>query len=462
MFSSGTVLMKKFRLESQLGIGGFSEVWQATDLESDTSVAVKIFLKQDAEGIELCRDEYRRMERLRHQHILRPQFFSVHEGAPFIVMPYYERGTSMNKAGEMTETEVAQFLKQISSALDYIHTLPDPIIHNDIKPDNILIGYDGNYILTDFGIGQQLAQKLNRSIDDSRKTERMQQAESTKGVTPMAYRAPELFLELKDRPKRNVKTDIWALGATVYQLAKGEPPLGREGGMMQLTYHKSNEDIEIEDYIGILPKENFSVDLSRLILNSLNFKADKRPEAFDLQQAAEFFLERGEWPEVIVSWKSKLRKLLRKYKSYAVYATLLSVILILVRSPLVSDPYELIDQAVSYPAEKPATINSNPQFTEDAERTAHPETFDVYKNWFDGNIQYLINDPENNPVFDNLDSCRVNGISLTSKELKDYILSRKDRIATFSIDSCRTALDHSIDPMRFVTTWMSIKIQIKK
>ncbi|MDY0142958.1 MAG: protein kinase [Bacteroidales bacterium] len=73
---------------------------------------------------------------------MRPNYYDVFEDRPFLVMPYIPKGSCLKLCGKMDEPELAKFLLQIGEALQYLHSQEPPIIHQDIKPDNILIDTD--------------------------------------------------------------------------------------------------------------------------------------------------------------------------------------------------------------------------------------------------------------------------------------------------------------------------------
>ncbi len=294
MYQKGDILRQQFELQEQLGVGGFSEVWKAIDLDARDEVAIKIFLKQDSEGIDLCREEFRRMNYLRHPNILRPRFFSHNDSAPFFVMPYCALGSTMDKAGQFTEQDIVKLIAQVGSALNHIHSLSHPILHNDIKPDNILEESRGFFVLADFGLSDRLSKKLSQSVSDLHRTELLN-SEKKAGVTPMAYRAPELF-NFSDRGRQSPtrETDIWAFGATLYQLASDSLPFDNEGGLRQQSYRKTNASLLIDDMVPQLPG-NFSRALDILIKKCLSFNPTERPTAEMLVRQAEFYISNGYW-----------------------------------------------------------------------------------------------------------------------------------------------------------------------
>jgi serine/threonine protein kinase len=261
-----------YELRHKLGSGGFSVVHSAWDRYRQMDVAIKVFFKSDAEGISLCRKEFERTESLSHPNIVEFYDFGEIDGSPYIVMPYYGGGTVQEKLGSLSEMKIWELVNQIASALSYIHSLSPPVLHNDLKPDNILIADDGRYVLVDFGISTRLTDKLLRSRDLS------SLGRETGGRGPMAYRAPELF-QFQDRQKLlPVKaSDIWSFGASLYEIATGHLPFGDEGGLrLQADMRESGKTIE--DCL-VLDDFRYSDQLLRLIVRCLALDTWHRPSA---------------------------------------------------------------------------------------------------------------------------------------------------------------------------------------
>ncbi len=293
MYHENDLFYHRYRLLESFGRGGFSVVWKAYDEKSKTLVALKIFMKQDREGVELCRQEYGKAHDLIHQHIVRPFFFDEFREAPFLVMPFYQKGTTAALAGNIAEAELAKIMAQIGSALGYLHTRTNAVLHNDIKPDNLLVSDDGDYLLSDFGISGPLQHKLTQTIGGfSAGVSHSAQS----GVTPVAYRAPELF-PMKNFPKQDPSTasDIWAFGACLYHLAKGEPPFGGQGGLSQ-RINMASGNVELSELLEDLPS-HFSENLNNWIMACLSLNASERPAARQLAGAAQAFQRTGVWPQ---------------------------------------------------------------------------------------------------------------------------------------------------------------------
>ena len=209
----------RYKLLKLLGRGGFSEVWLATDEWTSLDVAVKVYAPgqgMDEDGLKDFCKELSNVYNLNHTNLLKPQHVDTWEGMPYLVMAYCEKGSCYTQVGKFTEKEAWKLIGDVASGLAYLHA--QDIIHQDIKPDNILIDNNGNYVITDFGISVQTRSTLRKSARQA----------SSGGTT--AYMAPERFAKDAVPVKAS---DIWSLGATIYELVTGRMPFGEVGGGMQ-------------------------------------------------------------------------------------------------------------------------------------------------------------------------------------------------------------------------------------
>ena len=145
--SEQTLFADRFLLKRLLGRGGFSEVWLATDEMTGLDIAVKVYAPgqgMDSDGLKDFCKELSQVYNLNHTNLLKPQHVDSWEGMPYLVMTYCPKGSCHRMVGAMTEEQIWKLLHDVSSGLAYLHKLG--IIHQDIKPDNILVDNAGNPI----------------------------------------------------------------------------------------------------------------------------------------------------------------------------------------------------------------------------------------------------------------------------------------------------------------------------
>lgn len=257
----------RYRKEKRLGGGGFSDVWKVTDESTGVTLALKIYkpgANVDNDGVEMLKHEYALMVNISHRNLLKPQYFAVCNDEPYLVLAYCEKGSINNMKKKMSEEEAWKLLRDISSALEYLHTRTPAIIHQDIKPDNILIWDDGTYMLTDFGVSTRLkvATQSRLNFDEN----------IFGSAGTIAYMPPNKFSR-KNLPI--FANDIWSLGATVFEMLTGELPFGHTGGLIQ------KKGAEVPDV-----PDQFSNLLNETIRSCMDEDPAKRPFASKLYEIA--------------------------------------------------------------------------------------------------------------------------------------------------------------------------------
>ena len=219
-FKEGSIVAEHYELKRQLGQGSFGDVWLAHNLLADIDVAIKFYGTLDSKGLEEFRNEFKVAYKLRHPNLLNINHFDVYDNCPYLVMPYCANGSVTNQIGKMPESEIWKFILDVSGGLAFLHSQQPPIVHQDIKPDNILITSDGRYVISDFGISRSFRTKMSRTNNNI----------SSSGT--IAYMGPERFSE---KPLVVLASDIWAFGMTLYELITGELMWEGMGGCAQLN-----------------------------------------------------------------------------------------------------------------------------------------------------------------------------------------------------------------------------------
>lgn len=263
--------------------GGTADVWLAIDTntidssiysnedESETIntedsgmlVAIKIYRPKNAldiEGEQKFRDEFKIVYECRHANLLQPTNFSIFEDIPYLVLPYCKYGSSEQLIGKkQTSNDIWKFILDVASGLNRLHTNEPPIIHQDIKPANVLIDNSKNFAITDFGISSKRGGKHGYYFD-----------EENSGT--QAYMAPERFQEVAEPI---AQSDIWAFGATLCEILTGSVPFGEGGGMDQK-----------EKNLPLPTISNVPIDIQRLVHACLSEKIEDRPSAKQIKEAA--------------------------------------------------------------------------------------------------------------------------------------------------------------------------------
>lgn len=218
-YSEGYLLDDRYQLERFIGSGTFGEVWVAIDKATDIEVAIKVYVSMDEKGLEEFKKEFQISFELNHSNLLHANYLGVNpeDRRPFLVMPYCPDGSVSKYAGEMSEEDIWRFIRDVASGLSYLHSQQPPIIHQDIKPDNILIMKNGDFVVTDFGISKQLRATLRKS------------GMSMNSAGAISYMGPERFSKQYQAVKAS---DIWSLGVSIFELATNEMPFCGMGGSL--------------------------------------------------------------------------------------------------------------------------------------------------------------------------------------------------------------------------------------
>ncbi len=219
----GEVLAGKYRVDGILGAGGMGVVVGATHLQLQQRIAIKFMsplLMYNEEAVERFLWEARLAARIQSEHVVRVfDVSSLEDGTPYIVMEYLEGEdlrASLQKRGRLSVAHAVDCVLQASEAIAEAHV--NGVVHRDLKPGNLFVckRRDGSELVKvlDFGVSKLL-----------RKSELMQQHGLSTGAHVMMgsplYSSPE---QIRASNAVDARTDIWALGAILYELVSGAPP----------------------------------------------------------------------------------------------------------------------------------------------------------------------------------------------------------------------------------------------
>ena len=217
-----------YDVEEEIGRGGMSVVYRATDLRLRRDVAVKVLPPDLAFRADVRARFQREAEtaaRLSHPHIVPIYSVGERDDIVYLVMALVvgePLGARLARLGPMPPDEARDILRAVADALAYAHSRG--VVHRDIKPDNILLDAEsGRPMVTDFGIARA-------AEADSRLT-----VTGTAMGTP-TYMSPEQAMGERDLDGRS---DIYALGVVAYQMLTGEPPFVAANTPAMLMKHVS-------------------------------------------------------------------------------------------------------------------------------------------------------------------------------------------------------------------------------
>ena len=282
MLRVGTILRGIYRIDSYLSSGGFGNTYVATNIEFDERVAIKEFFmkgvtqREDNQTTvsvsntdnkdsflaqrEKFKKEARRIRQLRNPHIVNVHDLFEENGTAYYVMDYVDGenlSERLKRTGKpLTEQEVRDILPQILDALKSVHDAG--IWHLDLKPANIMLEKSGNIKLIDFGASKQMdAQKGG--------------ATTSTAISYTNGYAPREQME-QNYDKFGPWTDIYALGATLYNLLTNKrPPLPTD----------IDDDMSEDKHLALPFPESVSDGMKYCVLWMMKTNRLQRPQSID-------------------------------------------------------------------------------------------------------------------------------------------------------------------------------------
>ncbi len=256
-------LASSYRIERELGGGGMSRVFLATEVALDRKVVIKVLPPEMAAGVnvERFRREIQLAASLQHPHIVPLHAAGSGTDLLYFTMPFIE-GESLRarvaRDGELPVNVAVRILRDVADGLAYAHSRG--VIHRDIKPDNVLLSRQHAQV-TDFGV----ARALESSTGESSLT--------SLGValgTP-AYMAPE---QAAAEPHVDHRADIYAFGCLAYEVLTGRPPFAGMSAQQVLAAHVTQRPEPVAMRRSACPPA-----LAALVTRCLEKKPADRPQS---------------------------------------------------------------------------------------------------------------------------------------------------------------------------------------
>ncbi|MFC2025639.1 serine/threonine protein kinase [Chloroflexota bacterium] len=278
---TGEILKDRYRINRVIGQGGMGSIYLADDLRLEGRLCALKEVEHDhslsEELVQQAREQFLReatiLARLDHPNLPKVSDYFSNKGRDYLVMdfvPGKDLRLLMHEARQkgkfLSEREVLGWANQLSDALIYLHGQSPPILHRDIKPSNLKLTPGGILKLVDFGLVKVLASE-----------------EVT--ITILQGRGTALYTPLEqyggDRGHTDVRSDVYAFGATLYHLLTNRPPV------------EARESFLHPEELKPPRKYNSSISLrtERAILWALNLHPDERPQ--DIEEFRNALL--GDW-----------------------------------------------------------------------------------------------------------------------------------------------------------------------
>ena len=271
ILESGTVLRERYEILELVGQGGMGAVYKATDQRLEGRIcAIKEILpilstysSNDAEAEQVSeqfRTEASTLARLDHTNLPKVSDYFTNGHREYLVMDYVSGRDLLEILREqqrqnefLAEDDVLDWAEQLLDALEYLHDQDPPLLHRDIKPSNVKVTPQGTIKLVDFGLVKTLDPEDSRTVT-------VVQGRGTVAYTPLEQYGG-------DTGFTDIRSDIYAFGATLYHLLTSELPVDARERFLQP---------------GCLPSmRQFNPDLSthceRSVFQMLAMHPDQRP-----------------------------------------------------------------------------------------------------------------------------------------------------------------------------------------
>jgi len=303
LLDAQTILKDRYRVAGPIGQGGMGAVYQAEDtLLTGRVCAIKEIAPDpdlDTSTLTQMQEQFRReasvLARLDHPNLPKVSDYFSQNHREYLVMdfiPGHDLRETVDQARQeeryLDEAQVIDWAEQLCDALNYLHSQQPPILHRDIKPSNIKLMPSGLLKLVDFGLVKLLT-------SDEARTVTIVQGQGTAAYTPLEQYGG-------DDAHTNTRSDIYALGATLYHLLTGRSPMTAKERFLRPNALMSPRSINA----------HISPSVEHAILQALELHPEDRPESMQvlrnmLQQSAiptnlvPLLLTNAEWRKALTT-----------------------------------------------------------------------------------------------------------------------------------------------------------------
>jgi serine/threonine protein kinase len=261
MIEAGKILQNRYRVEKQIGAGGMGAVYVATDERFGSVVAIKETFFTDEKFRKAFEREARLLNNLKHPALPRVSDYFSEGNGQFLVMEYVDGddfSEQLEQEGKVfLLPDVMNWAEQLLDALEFLHTQEMPVIHRDIKPQNLKLTSRGQIVLLDFGLA-----KGNITNTES----------ATAAKSVFGYSRNYASIEQIQGSGTDPRSDLYSLSATLYHLLTGIPPADALTRAMNVLSEHADPLIEANKIRAEIP-----AGVSRVLHESMALNANQRP-----------------------------------------------------------------------------------------------------------------------------------------------------------------------------------------
>jgi eukaryotic-like serine/threonine-protein kinase len=316
-----TTLGTTYTLDRELGGGGMSRVFVASERRLNRKVVIKVVSPELAAGVsgERFEREIQLAASLQQANIVPILAAGETDGLPFYTMPFVE-GESLRarlgKDGPLAIGAVVSVIRDVAKALSYAHERG--VVHRDIKPDNVLLS-GGTAVVTDFGIAKAISAARSSDVQGTSLT-----MLGTSIGTP-AYMSPE---QAAGDPGVDHRADIYSLGCMAYELLTGKAPFDGRTPARTLAAHMTEAPRRLSELRPDVP-----VSLEQLVMQCMEKDPSGRPQSGqDIVSALDSITSTGmtSMPGAMLGGPGMLRK------SLVIYAAMFAAVAIVTRAAIIA------------------------------------------------------------------------------------------------------------------------------
>ena len=246
------IVLSRYIISKHLASGGMADIYEAKDIIYDKPVALKILkeksLNNDYE-LELFKNEARFTAMFNHPHIMQIYNVGNYDNIPFVSYELLKGKTLkevLDNRSKLSSDEALDYMSQILDAIMHMHERR--VLHNDLKPDNILLLRDGNIKLCDLGIASHFNEKIDKEL-----------------MGTVSYLAPEVL----QSKKYTEQSDVYSLGIIFFELLTGKLPFYGNNSKEILQAHIKENVPSISKYVSLNNYKDFDFVIEKAVSKSL-------------------------------------------------------------------------------------------------------------------------------------------------------------------------------------------------